>query len=207
MFLKFLFTCIVYLTALPTVYSAAGNIVQITENFGTNPTGVLFYIYVPARLQTNPPILVNPHWCTGTAQAVFTGTQLATLADTYGYIMIFPEAPRSGKCWDVSSPGTLTHNGGGDSQGIVSMVKWTLNKYNGNPNRVFSMGTSSGAMMTNVLLGSYPDVFAAGSAWAGVPFGCFAGSGIAEWNSACAQGQVIKTGAEWKAIVQAAYPG
>jgi acetylxylan esterase len=92
--------------------------------------------------------------------------------------MIFPDSPNpSDKCWDVSSNQTLTHNGGGDSQGIVSMVKWTLNKYNGDPTRVFSMGTSSGAMMTNVLLGSYHDIFAAGPAWAGVALGCSAGNG------------------------------
>lgn len=61
--------------------------------------------------------------------------------------------------------------------------------------------------MTNVLLGAYPDVFAAGSAWAGVPFSCFAGNGYDVWNSACANGQVIKTGAQWEALVLAAYPG
>ena len=112
-------------------------------------------------------------------------------------------------CWDVSSNATLSHNAGGDSLGIVSMVKYTLAKYGGDPNRVFSMGTSSGAMMTNVLLGAYPDVFAAGSAWAGVAFGCFAdpAGGVDVWNGNCALGEVIKTGAQWEAIVDAAYPG
>lgn len=87
------------------------------------------------------------------------------------------------------------------------MVKWTLAKYNGDPSRVFSMGTSSGAMMTNVLLGSYPDVFAAGSAWAGVAFGCSAGNGFDVWSDPCATGKIIKTGSEWKTIVESAYPG
>jgi acetylxylan esterase len=32
-------------------------------------------------------------------------------------------------------------------------------------------------MMTNVLSGAYPDVFAASSVFAGVVFGCFAGNG------------------------------
>ncbi|PVH77002.1 carbohydrate esterase family 1 protein, partial [Cadophora sp. DSE1049] len=167
-----------------------------------------FYLYLPKKIAPNPPILVNPHWCHGTAQDAFAGTQLATLADTYGYIMIFPSSPNAAdQCWDVSSPQTLSHNGGGDSQGIVSMVKWTLEKYKGDAKRVFSMGTSSGAMMTNVLLGSYPDVFAAGSAWAGVAFGCYAANGYGVWSDACATGKIIKTGAEWKAIVEAAYPG
>jgi acetylxylan esterase len=91
--------------------------------------------------------------------------------------------------------------------GIVSMVKWTLAKYNGNPNQAFMAGMSSGAMMINILVGAYPDIFAAGFAFAGVTFGCFAGNGYDIWNSVCATGQVIKTGAEWKWIVLAAFPG
>jgi acetylxylan esterase len=206
-FLGVFFSSLAFLSLPSPALSAAGSLVQI-KDFGTNPTNVGFYLYVPSKLQAKPPILVNPHWCHGTAQDCFKGTQLATLADTHGYIMIFPDSPNTAdKCWDVSSNQTLTHNGGGDSLGIVSMVKWTLAKYNGDPSRVFSMGTSSGAMMTNVLLGSYPDVFAAGSAWAGVAFGCFAGNGFDVWSGPCATGKIIKTGSEWKTIVDSAYPG
>src|SRR3954454_22636796 len=60
-------------------------------------------------------------------------------------------------------------------------------------------------MMTNVLLGSYPDVFKAGAAFAGVPFGCFAGA--ATWNTECANGTVTKTAQQWGDLVRAAYPG
>jgi hypothetical protein len=55
------------------------------------------------------------------------------------------------------------------------------------------------------LLGSYPDVFKAGSASADVPFGCFAGP--TTWNSDCADGKISKTGKEWGDMVRAAYPG
>jgi acetylxylan esterase len=61
--------------------------------------------------------------------------------------------------------------------------------------------------MTETLIGAYPDVFAAGSAWAGVPFGCFAGDGYDVWSDACATGQVTHTAAEWAALVAAAFPG
>jgi acetylxylan esterase len=193
---------------LSLVSGAANQLQQVTANFGSNPTNVGFYIYVPTKLAAKPPILVNPHWCHGAATDAFAGSQFATLADQYGFIVIYPDSPnQADKCWDVSSPQTLSHNGGGDSLGIVSMVQYTLQKYNGDANRVFSTGVSSGAMMTNVLLGSYPDVFAAGSAFAGVAFGCFAGNGYDVWSNDCATGKIIKTGAEWAAIVKAAYPG
>ncbi len=64
-------------------------------------------------------------------------------------------ANRDSQCWDVQSPASLTHGAGGDAGGIVNMVKYTLDKYSGDASKVFVMGGSSGAMMTNVLAGSY----------------------------------------------------
>ncbi|KAI1846590.1 hypothetical protein JX265_009106 [Neoarthrinium moseri] len=194
------------LTLAPLVLGASFQ--KVTEDFGPNPRGVGFYIYVPDELAVSPPVLVNPHWCHGDANATYTGSRYSALADEYGFIVIYPDSPNlEDKCWDVSSNETLTHDAGGDSLGIVSMVRWTLNKYNGDASRVFVTGISSGAMMTNVLIGAYPDVFAAGSAWAGVPFGCFAGDGFDVWSDACATGKVVHTAPEWAAIVRSAYPG
>ena len=63
--------------------------------------------------------------------------------------------------------------------------------------------------MTNVLLGSYPDVFQAGAAFAGVPFACFAQGSVDStgWNSSCANGDVTMTGPQWGNLVRNAYPG
>lgn len=190
-------------------HSAAAQFQEVANFTGPNPTKARMFIYVPDKLAQKPAILAAPHWCHGTAQAVHTGSQWAANADKYGFIVIYPQAPSQGtdQCWDVSSQQSLTHNGGGDSQGIVSMIRWALDNYNGDPDRVFVTGVSSGAMMTNVLLSSYPDVFAAGSAWAGVAAFCFAGNGFDVWSDDCAKGKVIKTGAEWAQLVQNAYPG
>jgi acetylxylan esterase len=195
------------LIAAHTAHSLTSNLTQIS-NFGPNPRNVTGYIYVPANLPRNAPILVAPHWCHGTAQDVFNYRSWATVGDQYGFISIYPDSPNDAdQCWDVSSKQSLTHDGGGDALGIVSMVRWAIKKYDADKERVFVTGTSSGAMMTNVLLGSYPDVFAAGSAWAGVAFGCFAGDGYGVWSDACATGKNVKTGAEWAELVKSAYPG
>jgi hypothetical protein len=63
-------------------------------------------------------------------------------------------------------------------------------------------------MMTNVMLGSYPEVFKAGAAFAGVPFACYAQGSVDSlgWNSNCAQGKVTMGGKEWGDLVRAAYP-
>jgi acetylxylan esterase len=126
---------------------ASGQLQQVT-NFGSNPSGVRMYIFVPPNVQANPAIIVALHYCTGTAQAYYSGTQYANLAKQHGFIVIYPESPYSGTCWDVSSTKTLTHEGGGDTQGIASMVAYTIDKYQANPDKVFVTGSSSGAMMT-----------------------------------------------------------
>ncbi|KAF9886518.1 hypothetical protein FE257_011425 [Aspergillus nanangensis] len=147
--------------------------------------------------------------CTGTAQAYYTGSPYATQAEQYGFIVIYPESPYEGGCWDVSSESTLTHNGGGNSNSIANMVTWTIDQYGADASKVFVTGTSSGAMMTNVMAATYPELFAAGIAYAGVPAGCFYSNTNQEngWNSTCAQGQVIATPASWANVARAMYPG
>jgi len=101
----------------------------------------------------------------------------------------------------------LTHNGNSDPVGIVSMVNYEASHHNGDTSRVYVTGASSGGMMTNVLLGDYPDVFKAGAAFMGVPFGCFATTDGSSWNSTCSAGNLIKTPQQWGDLVRAAYPG
>src|SRR5258708_23518689 len=62
-------------------------------------------------------------------------------------------------------------------------------------------------MRANVLIGALDVVCMARAAFSGVPFGCFVGAGSTGWNSACANGQITKTGAQWGDLVRAAYPG
>jgi len=107
----------------------------------------------------------------------------------------------------VSSPQALRHDGGSDPVGIISMVRWVLANRSGDSSRVFVTGASSGGMMTNVMLGDYPDVFKAGAAFMGVPFGCFATTDGSMWNTACANGQISHTPQDWGTMVRNAFPG
>ena len=186
--------------------ASAASLVQIT-NFGANPTNLGMYEYVPNNVAAHPAILVAVHQCTGSGPGFYSGTEFASLADRYGFIVIYPSATRSGSCYDVSSPGALTHNGNSDPVGIVSMVQYVEAHNNADASRVYVTGASSGGMMTNVLLGDYPDVFKAGAAFMGVPFGCFATTDGSSWNSQCSSGQLIKTPQQWGDLARAADPG
>jgi len=116
------------------------------------------------------------------------------------------------------------------------MVTYALKKYNGDASKVFVTGSSSGAMMTvsspypknfdhmetchsrilqktnmtqNVMAATYPELFAAATAYSGVPAGCFVSSSgaVDAWNSTCAQGNVDQSAAYWTNVVKGMYPG
>lgn len=193
-------------TAVCSAPASAASLVEIT-GFGSNPSGLRMHVYAPDVLRSPPPILVAVHYCTGSGPAFFNNTEFRTLADRYGFIVIYPSATRSGNCFDVSSPQALRRDGGSDPVGIRSMITYVIQSYGADANRVYVTGASSGAMMTNVLLGVYPDVFKAGAAFAGVPFACFATTDGSMWNSTCANGQLIRTPQEWGNLVRNAYPG
>jgi acetylxylan esterase len=194
-------------SVLPTPARAAGTVQQITS-FGSNPSGIGMYLYTPANVAAQPAIVVNVHACHGKGTDVCGPSgAFAQQADKYGFLVICPSAVSSDGCWDVHSAADLTHDGGGDASGIVSMVKWVIDNKNADAGRVFVAGHSSGGMMTNVMLGAYPDLFKAGAAYAGVPFGCYAQGPVDSlgWNSNCAQGKVTMTGREWGDLVRAAF--
>lgn len=179
------------------------------------PSYVNMYSYVPGQLAAKPPIVVAPHHCQGTAQSTYSEmASLVSIADKTGFILVFPEATGQ-NCWDAGSPRSLSHSGGGDTGAIVQMVKYTLGKYAGDATRVYAVGGSSGGIMTEALLGVYPDVFLAGVSLMGVPCGCWAegyndvtGNGSsAQWSGSCAGGNVTKTGQAWGDLVRSYNPG
>ncbi|KAL3472253.1 Alpha/Beta hydrolase protein [Aspergillus californicus] len=203
-----LFTSITLLATLSPISAA---ILRPVLNFGSNPGNNQMWLYVPDNLAPNPAIIVALHGCLGSARSYYNSIPtLPTYASTHNIILIYPGSTDDFNCWDVASPESLTHNGGSDSLSIVNMVRYTLARYAGDPAKVFATGSSSGAMMTQVLAAAYPDVFAAVAGYSGLPYGCLRGSpGSSPFTAdpACAAGEVVRSGGEWAAEVQAAWPG
>jgi poly(hydroxyalkanoate) depolymerase family esterase len=186
--------------------AAAASLTQIS-NFGTNPSGLAMYLYVPNNVKPNPPILLAMHGCQGSGPYLYSSTDFGKLADQYGFIVIYPSTNPGGSCWDVSSDQALTRNGGSDPVGLMSMITYTEQHYGGNPNAVYVTGESSGGMMTNVMAADYPDVFKAGAAFMGVPYHCFYTGTVKGWNGPCAGGQVSMTPQQWGDLARNADPG
>ncbi|MBQ1023429.1 PHB depolymerase family esterase [Micromonospora sp. C95] len=196
---------------VPTFSPAyAASLTEVTS-FGDNPGRMRMHIYVPDNRPARPATVVAMHGCGGSGPGFYSGSEFASQADRYGFIVIYPSATQQagfGNCFDVWSDAAKRRGGGSDPVSIMSMVRYAQQQHNADPDRVYATGSSSGGMMTNHMLALYPDVFKAGAAFMGVPFNCFANAAdYPPGSSQCTGGNMNRTPQQWGDAVRQAYPG
>jgi len=158
---------------------AAGNTTtRLRENFGSgsNPGNLRMFVYRPPSLSDNPALVVVLHGCTQTAAGYDLGAGWSTLADRYGFVLLFPEQQRSNNpngCFNWFQP-AHSQRGKGEPLSIRQMIEKSVVDHGIDRRRVFVTGLSAGGAMTSNMLACYPEVFAAGAIVAGLPYGAAA---------------------------------
>ncbi|MCG5444567.1 PHB depolymerase family esterase [Micromonospora sp. NIE79] len=196
---------------VPTVGPAyAASLTEVTS-FGDNPGRMRMHVYVPDNRPARPAVVVAMHGCGGSGPGFYSGSEFASQADRYGYIVIYPSATQQagfGNCFDTWSDAAKRRGGGSDPVSIISMIRYVQQQYAADPDRIYATGSSSGGMMTNHMLALYPDVFKAGAAFMGVPFNCFANAAdYPPGSSQCTGGNMNRTPQQWGDAVRQVYPG
>jgi acetylxylan esterase len=151
-------------------------------------------MYTPKTPASPAPLIVALHYCGGSASS--THGWLDSQADMYGFYLIAPQA--AGNCFDAS-PGRT-----GEKATIAAEVAAMISQKGVDKTRVFAAGASSGGCMTQTMLATYPDVFAGGSALAGVPAGAWMGGNTC---GVCSQNAPTKTAVQWGDLVRNADTG
>ncbi|MFH9564939.1 extracellular catalytic domain type 1 short-chain-length polyhydroxyalkanoate depolymerase [Streptomyces globisporus] len=189
----------------PAEARAAAALERVTS-FGANPGGLNMYVYRPATLPANAPVVVALHGCTQSAQVYSDNAGLNTFADRHGFLVVYAEtttANNASKCFNWFQPGD-TRRGQGEAASIRQMVAHAATAYGADTGRVHVTGLSAGGAMTSVMLAAYPDVFAAGAVVAGIPYGC----GVDVVSAfGCMSPGVDRTPAAWAQAVRDAHPG
>lgn len=143
------------------------------DAFGRNPGDLRALMHVPASLPAGAPLVVVLHGCTQTAGACDRGSGWSTLADRFGFAVLYPEQQRSNNpnlCFNWFVPAD-TRRGGGEAESIREMVITAIDRHRLDASRVFVTGLSAGGAMTSVMLATHPEMFAAGAIIAGLPYG------------------------------------
>jgi poly(hydroxyalkanoate) depolymerase family esterase len=183
---------------------------QAVSSFGTNPGSLLMYTYAPQGVPSNAPVVLALHGCTQTASD-YEAAGWDALADTYKFYVVYPQQQSSNNIetcfnWFGNTSGSTADitRGEGEAASVAQMVDYMKSTYSVDPKRVFVTGFSAGAAYAVALLALYPDVFAAGASFSGVPFGC-ATSLTSAYT--CMDGATTNTPAQWGALAKKGFPG
>ena len=173
--------------------------------FGENPGNLRMLTYVPENLPASPALVVVLHGCTQTAAAYDHGAGWSRLADEAGFVLLFPEQqpannPKNCFTWFDAND---TRRDAGEALSIRSMVARMVEDHGIDPGRVFVTGLSAGGAMANVMLATYPEVFAGGAVIAGLPYG--AAASVPQAFEAMFKG-ANRPAREWGDLVRAASP-
>ncbi len=190
------------------VAQASSTLTQV-PSFGTNPGNLLMFDYVPQGMPTSAPLVLALHGCTQSASD-YQSAGWNALADTYKFYVVYPQqqsANNTETCfnWFGNTSGSTADitRGQGEAESIIEMIDAMKAKYSIDPKRVYVNGFSAGAAYTVALLAMYPDVFAAGASFSGLPFGCANSLPTAE---TCMAAPTTKTGAAWASLAKAGFP-
>ncbi|HMG78287.1 MAG TPA: PHB depolymerase family esterase [Xanthobacteraceae bacterium] len=143
------------------------------QNFGTNPGALRMFTHLPPKQSGELPLVVVLHGCTQTAAGYDQGAGWSTLANRYGFALLFPEQQRANNpngCFNWFQTGDI-ERGHGEALSIRQMIAKMVADHPIDARRVFVTGLSAGGAMTSVMLATYPDVFAGGAIIAGLPYG------------------------------------
>jgi poly(hydroxyalkanoate) depolymerase family esterase len=145
--------------------------------FGSNPGNLVMFSCVPDGLAKSSPLVVALHACQQSARDFDLATGWSELGRQHGFAVLFPEQkcgnnPQNCFNWFVEK-----HIGRDDGEiaSIRAMIEKMLRDHELDRDRVFVTGLSAGGAMACALLASYPELFAAGTIIAGLPYGAALG--------------------------------
>lgn len=143
------------------------------DEFGHNPGALQAKYYRPEKTGRGGALVVVLHGCTQTAEHYAAGAGWLELADEAGFTVLCPEQQRSNNpnlCFNWFLPQDNRRDRG-EALSISNMVRAMIERHGVDPDRVFVTGLSAGGGMANVMLATYPELFAGGAIIAGLPYG------------------------------------
>lgn len=142
-------------------------------NFGSNPGALSAKFYAPSEPPKSPALAVVLHGCTQTAAGYDGCAGWSKLAEEYGFYVLFPQQRRENNanlCFNWFEKGDTVRDHG-EAMSIRQMIETLAAKWKIDRKRIFITGLSAGGAMANVMLATYPEVFAGGAIIAGLPYG------------------------------------
>ncbi|MBB4188872.1 poly(hydroxyalkanoate) depolymerase family esterase [Sinorhizobium terangae] len=150
----------------------SGNRLSTLTNFGSNPGKLKARYYLPPNLAKRPALVVAVHGCTQIPADYDVCSGWSKLAERHGFALLYPQQVRDNNgnlCFNWFLPGDIRREAG-EALSIRQMIQTMCSRHKIAGEKIYVTGLSAGGAMANVLLSTYPEVFAGGAIIAGLPY-------------------------------------
>lgn len=162
---------------VPEQHGARGTGEFLTRRFSHAAGTRAYKLYLPATRagaasDAPLPLVVMLHGCTQSADDFAAGTQMNRLADTHGFLVVYPEQPAGAnpsRCWNWFRAEDQVREGGEPAL-IAGIVQAVVADHAVDTRRIFVAGLSAGAAMAVILGETHPELFAAVGVHSGLPY-------------------------------------
>jgi poly(hydroxyalkanoate) depolymerase family esterase len=189
---------------VPSARAAArwqGSFARQTLPAGTAYPSRDYWLYVPPNL---PPtgqraLVVYLHGCSQTGDDAARSVRWNDLADQRGFVVAYPEQHvpvgvetdgSAARCWNSGQ--TVFPRGQGELESLAQITRSVMTTEGIDPTRVYLLGVSAGALMSNVMAATYPDLFDAVGSIEGCAYLCSDPTGDQAYTKMGTQARVMK---------------
>ncbi len=139
--------------------------------FGSDQGSRNYMLFVPDRpVAGGFPMVVMLHGCTQDPDDFAVGTQMNSLAQELGVMVLYPAQDvraNGSRCWNWFQPGDQAR-GAGEPELIAAMTREIMRSHPVDAKRVYVAGLSAGGAMAAILAHSYPELYAAAGVHSGL---------------------------------------
>lgn len=143
----------------------------VAGRFGCAQGALQYKLYTPiGSARRRMPLLVMLHGCGQSADDFATGTRMNSLADEFGFLVLYPEqSPKRNiaRCWNWhrQEDGKRGH---GESAIIAALTRNIAALTHANPARIYIAGLSAGAAAAAITASIYPELYVAVGSHSGI---------------------------------------